>query len=346
MVNYWLHRITGGDNALPFAYPLLFNHNLLSIGWSDFSEDDFVISVKEKGIEAIESRMIEDGWSLERNRWYLYRFMYCMKKGDIVVVPTQGEFSIFEIVDDDILTNESIDKSIYLDWEGRCATYDGNYMMNSANQAVDLGFYIRVRPISTHIPRADYADSDLHKRMKIRQTNADINDLKESINDALASFSIKKPINLKDEIMDETAPKLLEKIHKFTNPDKFEDLVEWYLYQIGANDIIKPSKNESSTEDGDADRVALFEDIKTAIMVQVKKHDAGSNTDDWAVEQIEAYRNNHNFDEYFTQMWVVSTCDKFNDVAKKRAESAGVRLINGLEFCRMILNAGLEGLKL
>lgn len=47
--NYWLHRITGGDNALPFSYPLLFNHNWLSIGWSNLSEDSFVEQVRAKG---------------------------------------------------------------------------------------------------------------------------------------------------------------------------------------------------------------------------------------------------------------------------------------------------------
>ena len=38
-MKYWLHRITGGDNALGYAHPLLFNHHYLSIGWSDFSSD-------------------------------------------------------------------------------------------------------------------------------------------------------------------------------------------------------------------------------------------------------------------------------------------------------------------
>jgi hypothetical protein len=59
MKKYWLHRITGGDNALEFAHPLLFTHNYLTIGWSDFSSDSFVKDVKERGSEAIDKAMQE-----------------------------------------------------------------------------------------------------------------------------------------------------------------------------------------------------------------------------------------------------------------------------------------------
>ena len=48
-MKFWLHRITGGDNALEFAHPLLFKHNYLSIGWSDLSEDSFINEVKKEG---------------------------------------------------------------------------------------------------------------------------------------------------------------------------------------------------------------------------------------------------------------------------------------------------------
>ena len=47
-MKYWLHRITGGENALEFADTLLFKHLYLSIGWSDFSSDVFVSDVKER----------------------------------------------------------------------------------------------------------------------------------------------------------------------------------------------------------------------------------------------------------------------------------------------------------
>lgn len=345
--NYWLHRIKGGDNALPFSYPLLFNHNWLSIGWSDLSEDSFVEQVRAKGLKVIEDALRYKDGHLPRNRLFLYRFLCEMKKGDYVIVPTQGEFSIYEILDDIVLTNESIDKSIYIDWDGNKAKFDKDgYMKNSQNHYIDLGFYRLVKPITLHISRSDFADSDLQRRMKIQQTNADINDLKDSVEQAKLRFEQHSPVNLKEEITGEAARILLDKIHRFTNPDKLEELVEWYLKSIGANEVIKPSKNESSIEEGDADRIAIFEDIKTRIMVQVKKHDKGTDTNEWAVQQIDAYSSNHNLDEYYNQMWVISTCDNFNDKAINLSRTQNVRLINGIEFCRMILDAGLEGLNL
>lgn len=343
-MKYWLHRITGGDNALEFAHPLLFTHNYLSIGWSDFSEDAFVLDVKNRGGKAIDEVMQNAGWGLPRNRWNLWRFIKGMAKGDIVVVPTWGDFSLFEIADDEVLSNESMDATIYQDWNGKKASRNENgYFQNEGGNIIDLGFYRKVKPVLLHIPREGYTDQELYSRMKIRQTNADISDLKESIEYAQKAFEDKKPINLKEQIVEETAPKLLALIEKFTNDLKFEELVGWYLESLGAR-VETPSKNDSCTEDGDADKVGYFENIKTAIMVQVKKHEG--TTDDWAVQQIKAFKANHNYSDYYTQMWVISSCEKYSEKALNEAETAGVRLINGNEFARMILDAGLEGLSL
>jgi hypothetical protein len=79
-------------------------------------------------------------------------------------------------------------------------------------------------------------------------------------------------------------------------------------------------------------------------MVQVKKHEGV--TDEWAIQQIKAYMTNHIYDDYHTQMWVISTCEHYSQKAMNEAGEAGVRLISGIEFASMILNAGLEGLKL
>lgn len=69
-------------------------------------------------------------------------------------------------------------------------------------------------------------------------------------------------------------------------------------------------------------------------------------TNDWAIQQIKAYRTNHNYDDYHTQMWVISSCERFSQKAENEAEAAGVRLINGVEFAKMILDTGLGGLNL
>lgn len=339
--NYWLHRITGGENASQFSYPLLFNHNLLSIGWCEFSTDEYLESFKKQGIAAID-RAIDEVWKegfRPKNRYNLYRFVCEMKKGDVVLVPTWGEFSLFEIIDDKILSNESVDRSLFIDGEGGSVSFVDGFLRNADDKIVDLGFYRKVRPLFLGIPRMNYADNALYSRMKIRQTNADISDLSESVDSAVRNYKDNKPIDLKKEIVDETVDLILGKITKLSKDAQFERLVRWYFEVFGGN-VETPSKNESPTEEGDADVVAYFDNLKLAIMVQVKLHH--DITGDWAVQQVEAFNHNHKYGDYSTQMWVVSTCDDYSDDAKRLAEESDVRLINGKEFCRMILDAGLK----
>ena len=345
--NYWLHRITGGENALPVAWQLLHrkvaDERYLSIGWSDFSEDSFANDVRHRGIDAINERYSKDGWDYSRNRWSLWRFICKMKKGDYVIVPSWGTFSVFEIIDDIILSNESYSHINFEDWSENKIEYDGKYLRDVNNKTIDLGFYRRVKVVVEDIERSKYADADLISRMKIRQTNADINDLWESVENSIIAYDAKKPINLKENILSDIIENTFVQIKKTLDADKFEKLVEWYLESLGATWTTTPAKNGSKTEEGDADRVAYFEKLKLVVMVQAKRHE--DTTSDWAVEQITAYKdNNKPSDDYSTIMWVISTCDKFSEDAIKKAKDNGVRLIDGREFTKLILESGLNGM--
>ena len=136
-------------------------------------------------------------------------------------------------------------------------------------------------------------------------------------------------------------------IHEELAPDKFESLIKWYFKRVRASEVDIPSKNESDKE-GDVDIIATFEPIKVLVYVQAKFHDPGSQTDEWAVEQIQAYvehrDNSQEDDGYAKVLWVVSTCDDFTDDCMKMAKAKGVTLINGREFARMLIDAGFAGL--
>ena len=268
-----------------------------------------------------------------------------MEEGDLVVVPFPYSFFICRITDNEVLTNESISPDLLVDCDGNKVTLrEDGYLYNSAGNYVDLGFYRKVEILEKDIPRDGYADQALYSRMKIRQTNANINDLKESISSAVETFRRGKPVNLRESVMESAAPLALEKIRGLQNDSKFESLVEWYLKSLGANRVETPWRGESPSEAGDADKVAYFDNFGFYIMVQIKKH--LGITDDWAVTQIKAYSTNHNFGECSTALWVVSSGDGFSEEARRLAEEAGVRLVNGLQFSRMILDAGLEGMTL
>ena len=350
MKTYWLHRITGGNNGWEFAHALLEKENLLSIGWSDFATKDFVSQTKIKGIRHIDDS-IKNDWGeeyLSRSRWNLYRFICSMKEGDYIIVPLWKSFSVYEIVDDVVFSNESLPANLSNDLDSYNVERKGKYLYISnlqENNNIDLGFYRKVLPIAINVPRENFGTQSLISRMKIRQTNADISDLREEIENSISAFKNNHPINLKEEIIKSSVDNILQQIRKNLDADKFEALVEWYLKSLGAIDVSTPAKNSSSTEEGDADKVAVFEKLKLILMVQVKKHI--DVTSSWAVQQITLFKANNKFDdEYSTLMWVISSCDDYSSDAKLLAKENNVRLITGPEFAQLIIENGVENLPL
>ena len=212
-MNYWLHRITGGDNAIPLSEEL-FKKGYISIGWSDFSDEADLNTIRS-GWTQFET-LFANWKPIPRNRYNLWRFVNEMKPGDIVVVPFSYTFAVCEIADDVVYTNETIDPELLVDWNGnRVSKDDKGYLRYDEKTYVDLGFYRRIKfSVKERIPRAEYADQALFSRLKIRQTNADISDLKDSIEEAIRRFQAKKPIYLKASIVEETWKTVLQNIRK------------------------------------------------------------------------------------------------------------------------------------
>ena len=349
MANYWLHRITGGENGHLLSYHLLREHGILSTGWSDFSTQEDLANIKNEGITAIEKLMYQR-WKwpkeepLPRNRHCLNRFINEMKAGDIVIVPMwEGKFSICEIVDDVIYTNDNLPTSNYSQYG--IELYTDGYLYHG-NQLIDLGFYRNVRIVEgcLDVPRKGYADQALTSRMKIRQTNTKLGESFEPhISDAIRRWKEKCPIEIKADLSHACLQGLHDTINSLLDDRLFEELVGRYLKAIGADEVTKPAPNASPTEEGDADREAIFENIKVRILVQIKKYDKDGITDNWGVTQIKAYKENNPNDEYTTILWLVSNANTFSEEAIAEAEGNNrVRLINGTDFARMILEVGLK----
>jgi len=335
--NYWLHRISGGENAWQLSHDLLSEHNLLSIGWWSLSTPEDLNYLLANGVDAMYK---EKGWDLARTRWNLWRFVKGMKKGDYVVVPGWKHFSVYEIVSDEVLCNSQLDKE-YLSQRGYSIS-DGPRILNQEGLNVDLGFYRAVKPIKVNLSRDGYALQELASRMKIRQTNTQLPPkIAEQVDIALQKEA---PFNLKNAILDAATGPVLAQIRRIANCDRFEELVEWYLKRIGADEVLKPAKNSSKTEEGDADRVAIFNALKLQIQVQVKKHK--DKTDDPAVKQIANYNENNEVTDDISavMMWVISSADDYTDEAKQTAAQKEVRLINGEDFARMIVETGVVDL--
>lgn len=344
--SYWMHRCTCGDYAWQFTHELLKKHQFISIGWSDFSNNE-TQPLLTKDWSSFEKVFVDAGWGLPRNRYNLWRFLNEMKKDDIVVVPLPYLFDVYRIVDDIVYNNTTMNHDLWVDWNGEAAKLDDKgYPAFADGRQIDMGFYRKVEPVALDIPRSDYAQQSLYSRLKIQQTNADITDLKCEVDLAVERFKEKRPINLRSTYSQKAAEILCGQIRDLLNDSKLESLVAWYMDQLGANTII-PSKNSVGQSEGDADVIATFGRLNGfTILIQVKAHKG--YTDSWAVEQISTYKRTieRRRDIPSAQLWVVSTCDDFDAEAKRRAEEEGVRLINGLEFAQMIVENGVYSLPL
>jgi hypothetical protein len=79
------------------------------------------------------------------------------------------------------------------------------------------------------------------------------------------------------------------------------------------------------------------------IHIQGKFH--GGVTGDKGVEQIIRYSDQKELDDNSTYIkWVITTADDFTEEARDKAEKNKVRLINGHEFARMLINAGVDNI--
>lgn len=112
-MNIWLHRIS---HHAEVAYPLLDN-GYLSIGFSDFSTPDFIKDTyAENGWQSFENYFNDTWGEAPKTRYNLWRFIAEMRKGDLVVVPSWGTFSIYELTEDMAISISEIELIDAKDW--------------------------------------------------------------------------------------------------------------------------------------------------------------------------------------------------------------------------------------
>ena len=335
-MNYWLHRIS---HIAELSYPLL-DKGFLTIGFSDFTNTEFIDKVRANNWNYFNKQFREKWGKVPRNRHNLWRFLH-FKKGDLIIIPSRETFYVCEITDDrPLLINETYSDDLKTWGKNKVSTND-TYLISENGKAYDLGFARKVKVLYKKISRAQFADAKLTSRMKIRQTNTAINDLKKSIEKSIANYIENKPIHLHSILVEKTASLVLDSIKNELNPDKFERLVKTYFRTIGANEVTIPAKNERDKE-GDADIVAVFENIKLIIYIQAKFHKG--KIDEWGTNQILEYKTNkESIDDGYNKIaWVITSADSFNKEAERIATENEIQLINGVEFSKMLLNAGFN----
>lgn len=348
--NYWLHRVS---HHAELAHPLL-DRGILAVGFSDFAlEDDVVGKIQRDGDStATLDSLCEKYWGGKTRARFSLKYFVNMKKGDYVIVPLYGVFSVYEIVDDGAKSIKDLGLADIKDWNGNSISRnEKGLLVSNENKIFDIGFFREVKPIKRDISRSDYADKSLNRFLKARQTTLPMGDeLGQSVEKAIANALAEKKIAFYPQAISKINEALGEALDEINNDAKLENLVLEYFKCLGADAYIPPKNNPKIEGYADSDVVATFEDLKTIYYVQVKKHNKNTETSDWAVTQIDEYRRqktgeNQNDDGYSKIAWVITTASDFTEQAKKRAIESNIRLINRAEFATMLLNVGLINFK-
>ena len=204
-MNYWLHRIS---YLAELSYPLLEN-GYLTIGFSDLTDSELIDKVLKNDWSFFNNQFQEKWGHIPRTRHNLWNFLK-MEKGDVIIVPSWGTFFVCEIIDDKpLLIGETFSENLK-SWGDKKIKTNGKYLLSENDDVYDLGFARKVKVLYKNISRDKFADAKLTSRMKIRQTNAQINDLKTSIEKSIENYKENKPIHLHSIIIDKTTSFVLK----------------------------------------------------------------------------------------------------------------------------------------
>lgn len=319
-MNYYLHRISHESEVSM----LLWNHDYLSIGWKKYREAGRELIAAVNPYTQFKSYIDNRYGDWARSVWGLWRFL-SFSPGDKVVVPLRGKsFAVVKISEDPIPAAE-------------CPFFDERIA------SCDIGFVVKIEKLWEG-PREN-AHAKLQARMKIRSMNAEINDLHEQVEEAQITST---PIwaRLHETLSDSVVNEFLQTLCSSVTPDQLEHIVKWYMRKNGAKAEVQ-AKNEPGKEDGaDSDVVADFENLHIRIYIQIKKHHKDTETGKWAIEQISRYaEQKQEIDlpsrDYVCCFWVISTA-RFSEEAQKLANKTKVRLIDGEEFAKMLIDCGIE----
>lgn len=333
-MEYYMLRMMNHENGFGRK---LFENGYAAIGYRDFDKQnnfEFIEKYKKtQDKEKILKDNIKKAWNGKTigSHWKLDKF-FNFKMGDVLLIPDHGCFYLVRVVSD-IMSFDKIKKDFCKE-----------------NENLDIGFVYKIEKIfNKGISRNDFAGSRLTSRLKSISALLNISDLKDEIEEAKTSFEKNEPINLNQSIKDKLTNELLDQLKKNLNPNKFEKLLTKLMYKLGATTVDIPAKNDKSNTTigiGDVDVVAVFEKLKHIIYIQAKFHKGETRM--WALEQLNDYNDIEKEEEGYTQsFWAITTADTFSQEAidlSNLKDSKSIRLIDGQELGKLILDAGIEGL--
>ena len=353
--NAWLHRnnhnrdmawkILGFDENGEFTDPLGKGEYYISVGCNsrDLEENtyDQIKNEKDSKVKwnAFETACLKlYGGKKPKYRYSLWRFLFEFKQGDILLVPGKNkDFHVFKIISEKPVMRDEIKDKYPADY------FDDDH---------DFHYFWKVEPVRVRMLRYMLADAALVSRMKIRGTtsqlkNVEGKDYKASLIKAvtLERLSPESEMNAAinpEEGRNKMITTLMETMNSIIDPDKFEELIKAYLMKKGADTATRLPKNTSGEKDADVE--AVFEVLRVKVYVQAKKHDEIVDLEK-ALTQISEYRKENEEAGYTCLYWVIySSLDESFAENYDAEKYEGIRVISGMEFGGMLLDAGIKGI--
>jgi len=247
----------------------------------------------------------------------LWRFIREMKPEDLVVVPHGNDFYVAEITGDTIYDDTKIDE-------------DSAYR----------------RPVKwlndkKPIPRK-FANVDLLRRMKTRNTSARANDLLNEIHHSLDWARTGKHPTFNSELYTRFVEDTLYKLKSGLIDDRgFEKLIESLLRKLGAIDtLIVPRQQDKGADILATFRVAGI--IQQVVAIQAKHWDSSSPVSSEVVQQLI-----NGIEAEGADLGMVITSGIISEEAEKAAkqyfEKTGVNidLVDGEMFAKLLVESGM-----
>lgn len=327
----------------------LIEKGFLVYGWQCLSEfakkNGYRIKHKStiKEIEKIGTEYDKD-FCKWRNRYNIETF-YNYDIGDYILIPNYKSFGIYRICGcpTDILNCDYIEELCQIKTiNDETIRYDDKQglIIDNKNELLDIGMVCKVEPIMSQISK-DYMTAKLQSKFKYRGAFLNLNNSIEDLKKTFESFYNNKPVSLYNGLIENF--KKTDFYNDLNDPEKLEILVKNLLLKLGADEARVADKNPSGKVGfEDCDVEANFQNLGVMIIVQCKNHEGNRIDEDWAIKQIDEYRQSRE-EEKIIIPWVVSMVKTFSENTLEKAQNKGIKLINQDDLIEMLINTGFTG---
>jgi predicted Mrr-cat superfamily restriction endonuclease len=239
-----------------------------------------------------------------------FQFVRNLRTGDLVLVPVPGAFLACKVLSD--------------------AYYD------ESAKATDSSWKHKVQWLTSKPCPRNRGENALQRRLKVRQTCVNVNDLRMVI---IAALNRQSPLKFSDVVMADAFKPVANALRRAINDRQLEELVMKLAQAAGAK-ADRPPKN--SRLPGDIDVIATYdlkigtEESTIKVAYQIKQHEA--TTDITGIQQLV---DRMETDLEIVRGYFVTTADEVDKVAQKLADEKNIIVITKKGLVEWILTSGL-----